>query len=432
MRKRSSSASGSSHKRAKLDRTNADPPGASGSTKQNPKKDIEVAPLHDSKYYFDDGNLTFSFSQILFKVHRSLLTAQSEDFFSQLDSVIPGGSTATRGASDEDAIVIPNIQPSQFRSLMKVIYCLPGNNFVTQPPTMDKQSIVCNFDCSLDIALLSRKFAMGDIEQWTKKQLGSLVHKGGETLVAEFDTFYEHDESKPDDLNPEPGDNPVPHASYYSSAFRFIEAIKYARAVSDDSLLRDILCTFQLYCIDPDILVEFLVSYLKIPDLRETDPSLFGFFFLALLHRGNQVWIGDTFTQADRVALFSAQSFLTLLPESLKTSLTTPLFVKPVSANDLIRISSNDTMVDDRCHGDFFYLWSKEFPADYYQNINSKEFSVSIQALTTLPSRRLNLGTRLRQPWHKCKPCYHRILERLDEDIQEVFTRLVGYYNAYE
>ncbi|CAE6484606.1 unnamed protein product [Rhizoctonia solani] len=438
MPKRSSNASGStqksiavsSQKRAKLDETYASLPNALVNTEQNPGKNAEVALTRDPKYYFEDGSVTFRVCQILFKVHMSLIKAHSEHFFNRPD--LAGGPTALRGTSDEDAIVIPDIQPSQFRNLLKVVYCLPGNNFVTRPSTLNKGSIVCNFDCYLDVALLSRKFAMRDIEQWAGSQLGDLIHRGGKTLVAEFDAFYEHDESKLDDLDPEPGNKLVPHANYYSSAYRFIEVMRYARATSDDSLLHNTLCTFQLYCIDTDILVEFLVSYLRIPGLRDTDSSLFGFLFLTLLHRGNQVWIGDVFTQADRVAFFSAQSFLTPLPESLKASLITPLFTKPTSGNDFIRVLFKDTRVADGCHEDFFHVWEKEFPAAYYENVNSKEFSVSVQALTTLPLRRLNLGARLRQPRHKCKPCYRQILEQLDQDIQEVFARLAGYYNAYE
>ncbi|KAL5639341.1 hypothetical protein ACGC1H_006749 [Rhizoctonia solani] len=438
MPKRSSNASGStqrsvtnnSKKRVKLDETNASPPNALVNTKQNTGKNTEVALTRDPKYYFEDGSVTFRVCQILFKVHTSLIMAHSEHFFNRPN--FAGGPAVPRGTSDEDAIVIPDIQPSQFRNLLKVVYCLPGNNFVTRPSTLDKGSIVCNFDCYLDVALLSRKFAMEDIEQWARNQLSDLVHRGGKTLVAEFDVFYQDDECKLDDLDPEPGNNLVPHANYYSSAFRFVEVMRYARAISDDYLLHNILCTFQLYCIDADILVEFLVSYLRIPDLRETDPSLFGFIFLTLLHRGNQVWIGDVFTQADRVAFFSAQSFLTPLPESLKASLVTPFFTKPTSGNDFIRVLFKDTRVADGCHEDFFHVWEKEFPAAYYENVNSKEFSVSVQALTTLPLRRLNLGIRLRQPRYKCKPCYHRILGQLDQDIQEVFARLAGYYNAYE
>ncbi|CAE6458609.1 unnamed protein product [Rhizoctonia solani] len=233
MPKRSSDASASSQTSVKTHaqkRTKVDECGASAlpNTLEDVKEDAEeevgendaVQPvIHDPKYYFEDGSVTFRVRQVLFKVHTSLLKAHSEDFFKQISVPAPGDSKTPGGTSDEDAIVIPDIQPSQFRHLMKLVYCLPANNFITHPTTNDKGSVVLNFDCYLDVALMSRKFAMKGIEQWAKKQLGELLHEAGKDLAIRLCTFRGFSVIKPDDLKPGPGDGDIPHPAYYHRIF---------------------------------------------------------------------------------------------------------------------------------------------------------------------------------------------------------------------
>jgi hypothetical protein len=72
-----------------------------------------------------------------------------------------------------------------------------------------------------------------------------------------------------------------------------------------------------------------LSSWLNYPDLRHQDPALFGFFFTALLSHGNSVWTQGEFTREDRIAFFSAQSYLLPLPKSLGETLDMPLLSKP-------------------------------------------------------------------------------------------------------
>ncbi|EUC55497.1 BTB/POZ domain protein [Rhizoctonia solani AG-3 Rhs1AP] len=398
-----------SHKRAKVDETEAN----STPTPEEPEENHEeiceenhkpilkedakkngkkVTIIRDPMYYFEDGNLTLRVGQVLFKVHSSLLKAHSEHFLiklnpsSQVD--VPGGT------SDEDAIIVPDTQPSQLRQLMKVIYCLPSNNVVFG----DNDFLVGNFECYLNVALLSRKLDMQAMQQWAEKKLADLAHRSGKLLADQLNIF--DDKARDSDnyiyLKDVPSAKGDP-GSY--NAFIFMEAIQYARAVSHHNLLHDMLSILEYYSAlsEPDL--TYFIAFFRIGDLRKTDSSLFGFFFILLLNVGNRVWVDKAFTQEERMALFSAQSFLTPLPESLKTSIFAPVFARPANANEFAAILSET----NNCKEDVFAQWLLAFPTDYYNGVNSREFLVSIKALTTLPFHRLKFITGVSRICSTCR-----------------------------
>ncbi|CAE6524311.1 unnamed protein product, partial [Rhizoctonia solani] len=263
------------NKRAKVDQTDT---GSTLNTPVDVEEDIEkdteenleesttVLVVHDSKYYFEDGNIIIRVCQILFKVHSSLLKAHSEDIFNIINlsvhssllkahsedifniidpSVQSDHSTVPGGTCDENAIDIPDIQPSQFRNLLRVVYCLPSNNVVFD----DNKAVVDAFDCYLDVALLSRKFGMEAMQNWAKNKLSDLTHNSGKSLVAQLDDYYAKEMLKPDSRSrwlgnyvPDEVDeeDSVSPASLYN-AVRFVEALQYARDISQRTLLHDML-----------------------------------------------------------------------------------------------------------------------------------------------------------------------------------------------
>ncbi|KEP49543.1 hypothetical protein V565_098380 [Rhizoctonia solani 123E] len=442
MPKRSSSASTASqrsatarsHKRAKIGETEANSIPTPAEPEENREEICEenhepilkedakkngnkVTIIRDPMYYFEDGNLTLRVCQVLFKVHSSLLKAHSEHFLIKLNpSSQVDGRTVPGGTSDEDAIIVPDTQPSQLRQLMKVIYCLPSNNVVFG----DNDFLVGNFECYLNVAILSRRFDMQAMQQWAEKKLVDLVHRSGKLLADQLDKAKDSDDyTYPDDVSGANGDP----ASY--NAFIFMEAIQYARAVSHHNLLHDMLSILEYYSALPEPDLIYFIAFFRIGDLRKTDSSLFGFFFVLLLNVGNRMWVDKVFTQEERMALFSAQSFLTPLPESLKTSIFAPLFARPANANEFAVILSETS----NCKEDVFAQWLNAFPTDYYNGVNSREFSVSIKALTTLPFHRLKFITGVGRICSTCRPI---IIKKLDQDIQEVFARLAGYYRVYD
>ncbi|CAE6535433.1 unnamed protein product [Rhizoctonia solani] len=438
MPKRSSTASRRStktraQKRAKVNETEESPltdlpeeTKRETSPEENHEEDgTDASLIRDPMYYFDDGNTTFRVLQVLFKVHSSLLKAHSVEFFSKLNpSQQTNGSNVPRGTSDRDAIVIPDIQPSQFRHLMKVVYCLPDNNVVFGA----NQAIVGMFECYLDVAVLSRKFAMEAMHQWAQRKLADIAYGTGKPLADQLNTFYNEAYESTNNIY---RDNDLPSDSHFSGFFasRLITAIQYARTVSRLTLLYNLLSIMEYYSSFTHPNLEYFSAFFRIEDLRTTEPSLFGFFFLLLLNCGNQMWVDKVFTQEERMALFSAQSFLTPLPESLKASVFAPLFIKPTNSNEFAAILS-ESKCENGCHKDIFSYWQKSFPVSYYRDVNSREFSVSIKALTTLPLHRLNFVSEVSRV--RCLPCRRKIIRKLDEDMQEVFARLAGYYKVYD
>jgi hypothetical protein len=124
------------------------------------------------------------------------------------------------------------------------------------------------------------------------------------------------------------------------------------------------------------------------------------------------------------MALFSAQLFPTPLPDTLKGSITVPLFIAPTSLDEPETI-----LLEDECRKRIFALWRKGFPPSYHDGIKDKDFFISIKALSNLPLHRQNFAVMLSQV--KCKIYTRMVLEQLDQDMQTVFTRLVEHYKTY-
>ncbi|KAH7334244.1 hypothetical protein B0J17DRAFT_720659 [Rhizoctonia solani] len=314
--------------------------------------DATVLAVRDLKYSFEDGNVTFRVRRALFKVHASLLKVHSEDFFGKINpALLSDCSTLPGGTCNENAIDIPDIQPSQLRNLLRIIYCLPSNNVIFD----DNKAVVDAFDCYLDVAILSRKFGMEAMQQWAKNKLSELAHNSGRLLVAQLDDYYADEWAKPDSnrrgdyvpdqVNEE--DKVSVGFPYYS--IRFVEAIQYAKDVSQCMLLHDMLSILESYLIRPNREVKLFISFFRIPDLRETDPSLFGFFFLLLLDCGNLVWVMKVFSQENCMVLFAAQSFLKPLPKSLKAGVAAPLFARPTHASEFAVMFPGDENCEAGC-----------------------------------------------------------------------------------
>ncbi|KAH7334262.1 hypothetical protein B0J17DRAFT_672740 [Rhizoctonia solani] len=481
----------------------------------------------DSEYYFDDGSIIFCMENTLFKVHASILRLRPSDFEGRFDAS-PECVNSTRGTSDETPIVIPNIKASQFRNLMKVIYCPPSDKFFLSLPAATSADIEegdawTKFIFYLDVACLAHRFRMHDIEKWAKPRLKSLVHiaaqkicngidsatsdgslglgfttgvEGGDSSNAEDDhtdygtyeedkgdmeesncdekadcegtkgegdaegqvdennggddesddsdsdsdyTDSEEDDTEDESENDSADENDEHDSSDYiiraedSAIFRFIDGIWYAKEILDTPLLHDMQNILQCYCsrlrfFQPE--VELLLSFFRFPYLCEKDPSIFGYLFLLLLELGHKTWNRKIFTHMDRMAFFSAQCYLTPLPDSLKIPAATPFFNKPESAKKFARrFSTNLTQTScaQKCYQEALSSWQTEFDDEYYNGVASSEPLVAIENLTTIPYRRLCFSEKLRgiECSHRC---YLRLLGRVDRDIQGLYARLAEYY----
>ncbi|KDN36847.1 hypothetical protein RSAG8_10545, partial [Rhizoctonia solani AG-8 WAC10335] len=250
---------------------------------------------------------------------------------------------------------------------------------------------------------------------------------------------YASEEEDDDDEEMEQGESkdeiilPLEEEAY--PVFQLVDALLYAESVSDPSLHYDVRNVLQYHCVHPEYLpVDTLANLFKVPDLPEKDLSMFGFLFILLLAQGNQVWKQDIFTRMDRMAFFSAQSYLTPFPDSLKTFVVVPLFKKPISAKSFATTFSDPSTEKscvEECHTEAFAHWQEQFDEAYYADMGNKETLAPIKALVTLPRRRLDLAERLLSS--KCKhECYLKLLSQVDRDVQGLYARLAEYYQGIE
>ncbi|CAE6402057.1 unnamed protein product [Rhizoctonia solani] len=217
--------------------------------------------------------------------------------------------------------------------------------------------------------------------------------------------------------------------------FQLMDALLYAESVSDSSLQCDVRNVLQYHCVHPEYLpVGTLANLFKEPDLKEKDPSMFGFLFVILLDQGNQVWKQDIFTRMDRMAFFSAQSYLTPFPDSLKTLVVVPLFTKLISPKSFATIFSDGSTKKscaEECYTKAFTCWQEEFDEGYYADISNKSTLAPLKALITIPRRRLNLAEKLIVS--ECEQeCHLKLLSQVDRDVQGLYARLAEYYQGIE
>ncbi|KEP49541.1 hypothetical protein V565_098360 [Rhizoctonia solani 123E] len=347
---------------------------------------------------------------------------------------VQAGATLARSSEicDQTPIVIPGILHRQFCNLMKVIYDPYSNQrFLTLPATSANSGEIARcFALYLDVAILSRRFAMSNIERWAKRKLKGVLSVSAKLIAKGIDDALCEDE---DQENPaQKQDEEAWNVEEYC-AFLFMDAISYAKAVSNIRLFNDSLGTLQYYCANRGSL-KFLLGIMRIPGLRQSNPALFGSIFLALLSEGNGVWSRNLFTHMDRMALFSGQSYLSPLPESLKSTYA-PLFKMPTSSKAFAKTfmdgSADRSPTKLHCRSNFFAKWQESFGEDYYNEINSKDSMTAIRALNSLLSRRIDFAHQICRI--KCdKKCYKCVLLRLDESIQHVHARLAEYYKGFD
>ncbi|KAG9118899.1 hypothetical protein FRC07_006345, partial [Ceratobasidium sp. 392] len=190
-----------------------------------------------------------------------------------------------------------------------MFYCPPSDKFFLsmQPRTRYTALAWQNFNIYSDVARLANRFCMVDIENWAAKQLRVLMQSSPTHISVGARSQI---------------DDGIPRA--------FLLALKYAVAIQNISLEHDVRNLIQYNCTVPTYrLGPALLSFFHTPQLRQQDPNLFGFLFLTLLALGHSTWEQKGFTREDRVAFFSAQSYLTPLPESLGKDFTMPILVRP-------------------------------------------------------------------------------------------------------
>ncbi|CAE7149223.1 unnamed protein product [Rhizoctonia solani] len=364
----------------------------------------------DPDYYFEDGSVILLVQDVLFKVHASLLKAQSQVFQDMF--TMPAGDATIRieGSSNQYPIVIPQVEPSQFRKLMQMIYSPASSAFHSSlyPTSNDDSSLETKawsaFTFYLDVATLCHRFGMVEMENWTKKKLQTLILSSKWALAS----------------------------SAKSNPRLLLSAIEYARMTQDNELIAHIQQFTYYYICAPGLDLEYedLMTLFRTPGLRENHPSVLGCIFSVFLGGHHTDWEDELFTRFDRMALFAGQVRLSPVPKSLKKGIRVPLFEKPPSL-ERFRKMVKLTMCDSSppcshgCDQTIMNIWLDAFDDDYYED------DIEGSSLSLLPSCRAEF-LEYTQDMQCCRGCSSEFINQLNEDIELVYVRLGEYYREIE
>ncbi|KAG8713996.1 hypothetical protein FRC09_018112 [Ceratobasidium sp. 395] len=388
----------------------------SGSSSEPGKAPIAsaLAPptTRDSEYYYEDGSVILLIENVLFKVHASIIKARSEVFRILLASLSDPSNEQPTGATNEHPIIISGVSAREFRSLMKFFYCLPSAKFSLFVQENERPiSVWSTFIFISDIVRLSNRFRMADVENWAAQQLRTLMQTSAGQIATGVRTYV--------------GDN-MPAS--------FPRILQHVIAISDTCLEHNIRNFLQCFCTLPQPLPPGTLLGLLRPILRtrQEDPVWFGFLFLTLLNLGHNIWKQKEFTPENRIALFSAQSYLTPLPEPLREGLNTPLLVWPIYKQGGYLETFGDKACSQKCQRQLSKAWKDVFDTSYYHAITSSEAMKPTTQLGQLPHLRLKFANSVRASTACEGDCGSKILRQLDVDISQVFLRLASYYQGID
>ncbi|KAF8576694.1 hypothetical protein K439DRAFT_1664533 [Ramaria rubella] len=118
---------------------------------------------HDPDYYFEDGSTVILVGEVLFKVHRTILSKDSSAFETMFK--LPAGcDIQAEGTRDDNPVVMQGDTPEQFRSLLWALYALPHE--VVEAGAVKSRVEWPHFDRFCDIALMVHKYCFKSLETW--------------------------------------------------------------------------------------------------------------------------------------------------------------------------------------------------------------------------------------------------------------------------
>ncbi|KAG9090961.1 hypothetical protein FRC06_000809 [Ceratobasidium sp. 370] len=336
---------------------------------------------NDPAYYFDDGNLLLLVGATLFK-------CPTVDF--------PPSCPIT---------VIFSTSPTnqEYRSLIGDV-------------SDTSQLTITSFRVYLDVADLADRFAAPRLQTWAHAQL-KRVTKSTDPYLSRY---------------------------HLSSEYQ-LGAIRYAKRMGDNELLISVRKMIQLHFIwvskDSPIQLpaentlmaeavrERAVELYKNPSLRLEDTPLFGFIFCYVLSLGPEFGAKTPLlTRNDRVALLSAQLYLTPLPIS-------SLDLDWVDTLSRENQRGTGTPVECCPKCDFYPAWEAIFGGTYFKQLRENATPLfGISRLALLPFQRLQFSDLVEETASAdCQQsCGERIVDFVDACVQNSYVRLTQYYRDVE
>ncbi|KAG8711044.1 hypothetical protein FRC09_020806 [Ceratobasidium sp. 395] len=173
---------------------------------------------------------------------------------------------------------------------------------------------------------------------------------------------------------------------------------------------------------------EQLVRLFKIPYLRDTESSLFGFTFCLLLSLGHKFWNkAALLTRQDRIILLSGQVYLTPLPKSRVSLQWLDAYAQGKDETSHSRHKPCARCLITRA-------WDDAFGGTYREMLNSNIPLAGISALVLLPHRRQRFADAIQKlsPTVCSIKCQESILKFVDRHIDNVYAQVATFWKDVE
>ncbi|CAE6487463.1 unnamed protein product [Rhizoctonia solani] len=254
---------------------------------------------YDPKYYYPDGSTVILVGDILFKFQLSLVldyhgTSNHPTFED------PTFRELLINSSDDNPARLKGYTPNQFRNFLSVVLGLPSDPgylaFLTgaQDTKNHKRDLLVRY---LDVASLSQRFGMIELEAWTRGQLQLVLRSSHKFTQSEWnrDTLHRL--------------HLYAHSSSGSAVRPPVKAfIQYFISVSTDKGQQSSTPTNFNTCIE----------LYKDGTLKQRDSAIFGCAFAAIVSQHHQAWTSPL-TQRDKALLYVAQVQLTSATNTLQS-----------------------------------------------------------------------------------------------------------------
>jgi hypothetical protein len=149
---------------------------------------LQSVVIRDSEYYIPDGNTVIQVENVLFKVHRYILSRDGSAFEGMFsldgiprsessESLAPTSpvhhhSPGSEGLSDSSPILLSGDTASDFRALLWALYALPAEVFAVPSSTTQLLRLI-------SIARIAHKYAFRTTEAWALTVLTMCVCQSG-------------------------------------------------------------------------------------------------------------------------------------------------------------------------------------------------------------------------------------------------------------
>ncbi|PPQ64840.1 hypothetical protein CVT24_008205 [Panaeolus cyanescens] len=129
----------------------------------------------DDDFYYEDGSCIILVEDVLFNVHRSMLSRDSSSFKTMFS--LPQGQNVVEGHSDVNPIMLVGDTPEEFRHFLWALYALP-------PELALVTSSEANITLLIDIGRVSNKYSFKSLETWALDAIQKYVTQKPSPILA--------------------------------------------------------------------------------------------------------------------------------------------------------------------------------------------------------------------------------------------------------